>query len=343
MAYNLWVLILHQPLQRLRELTFGIHDEVLDVVVDPPLSVLCQTRAPNEAVQERGQKRICLRAQALQDVRVPIEQVIATVVVVVTVGTDGQQVDEHGIRSRQATTLNGPVKRRNRLSPHCNVEHPHGSLATWRTSDGHPKLLCIVGVDCPHDYSRTLVDGPHKNSCDEAKGPPEAILCIVVRCHRAHHFHSTRHIRCKELGGNTIAYVSKAYARNILHTLSRVSVHFDGHLSHPVCEPVQPGGGLLEEVLPSRGQNEEPLVKLSAEIVLIVLRLAHEEALQRLLLRLGLPNQRLDHALHVGPKPGPGDLVRRVPVLGHHRSERSKHHCLELCQVYRAPILGKAQ
>eukprot|EP00443_Scrippsiella_acuminata_P106543 CAMPEP_0115617176 /NCGR_PEP_ID=MMETSP0272-20121206/23513_1 /TAXON_ID=71861 /ORGANISM="Scrippsiella trochoidea, Strain CCMP3099" /LENGTH=90 /DNA_ID=CAMNT_0003053131 /DNA_START=87 /DNA_END=359 /DNA_ORIENTATION=+ len=88
-----------------------VHEEMLQVIVHTPLTVLRDPRAPNQAIKENWHQRRRVETEPLDDVFVALEKDVHAVVVAIAVSTDGQQVCDDGPSTLQAARLNGPHQR----------------------------------------------------------------------------------------------------------------------------------------------------------------------------------------------------------------------------------------
>mmetsp|Transcript_54878 Transcript_54878/g.158789 ORF Transcript_54878/g.158789 Transcript_54878/m.158789 type:complete len:337 (-) Transcript_54878:1259-2269(-) len=179
-ANHLWVLVLSEPLDRLRQLLVLVDDEVLAEVHDAPLAVLSQPGAPNEAVEQCRQQYRCIHAEPLDNVRVTLEERVNPVVVAVAVRPDRQQVLDDGACGVEAAGLDGPHERGDGLRTHGNAENPTRALAPWGASDGLVQVLAAVCINCPHDERRALVDHTRNNPGDQTEGPLEGLRGVLV-------------------------------------------------------------------------------------------------------------------------------------------------------------------
>mmetsp|Transcript_60120 Transcript_60120/g.175673 ORF Transcript_60120/g.175673 Transcript_60120/m.175673 type:complete len:248 (-) Transcript_60120:1309-2052(-) len=236
-----------------------------DVVVHPPHAVLGRARAPDEAVEERGEERWGVLREPLHDVRVPLEHGVHAVVVVVAVGPDGEQVHDDGPGGLEAARLDGPDQGRDGLRANLDVEHPEGPLASRRAGDGFPQGLGGVLVDGLHDDGGALGDHPREDPRHQAERPSEGFLRRVVLREGAHDLHAGGDEGPEELRGDAVADVPEAQRGDVLDHLVRVLVHLQGHRHDLVRDVVQPRGGLLEVVLSGRGQGEEGGVDVPAD------------------------------------------------------------------------------
>mmetsp|Transcript_95259 Transcript_95259/g.226871 ORF Transcript_95259/g.226871 Transcript_95259/m.226871 type:complete len:255 (+) Transcript_95259:1135-1899(+) len=152
-ADDLRVFEICQPLQCLIEAAVRILHEVLEVVIHTPPSLERDTRAPNKSIQQGLKHRGSLRTELLNDIWMAIEEIIAAIVVVVTVRTDREQVLDHGLSTVQAPTLNGPEERRDGLGAHPDLQQLCGPPPAGCHGDRLAQRLLLVGVDGPH-YDR---------------------------------------------------------------------------------------------------------------------------------------------------------------------------------------------
>mmetsp|Transcript_44376 Transcript_44376/g.103558 ORF Transcript_44376/g.103558 Transcript_44376/m.103558 type:complete len:243 (-) Transcript_44376:1169-1897(-) len=239
MANDLGVMSLHQPFQSHGEIAAHVLNQVFHVVVHPPSATHGLAGTPHQAVQQRPQKIWSHGTESLHHFWMPGEQVIDTVVVAVSVRPDGQQVLDHRSGTLQSSTLNGPIKGRNRLCSHRDVQQLHGTLVAGSNGYRLPQRFALVRVDRLHHDSTALEDRSHEDLGDEGQGPAESLLSNVVCGHAADSIHGARHKRSKELRRDSIAYVPKPQGRNVLHHHPRAMEHLHRHLKDLVGNEVQ--------------------------------------------------------------------------------------------------------
>ena len=112
MADDLGVFVVCEPLRRRREAPSFVHDEVLDIIVHAPQSVLCCPRTPGEPIEHDRQRASSLITEGLGDLWMPLEHGLQAVIVAVPVGADRQEVNDDASRRLQACQSRAPTSER---------------------------------------------------------------------------------------------------------------------------------------------------------------------------------------------------------------------------------------
>mmetsp|Transcript_51100 Transcript_51100/g.119783 ORF Transcript_51100/g.119783 Transcript_51100/m.119783 type:complete len:352 (+) Transcript_51100:862-1917(+) len=162
MNRDLWILQLHDAAHRIGELPVFINQQVLQVVVHASVAIHDNSRPPNHAVQHRPEELRRINRELPHDIRMPLEQIVQTVIVPGTICTDCHKILQHHLGGLQVPSVYGHVQRRDGLGADRDIQNPHRSVRTWSIRQRTPYLLGIVCVDGLHDESRTLLDGPHQ-------------------------------------------------------------------------------------------------------------------------------------------------------------------------------------
>mmetsp|Transcript_46047 Transcript_46047/g.109452 ORF Transcript_46047/g.109452 Transcript_46047/m.109452 type:complete len:330 (-) Transcript_46047:818-1807(-) len=273
----------------------------------------------------------------------PLEELVHTVVVMIPISADREQIPHDGFGRLHAATLYGPQQRRDRLRTNSDLEDPHGSLVPRSCAESLPNLLGGVVVDGLHDQGGPLRNRPHQHPGDQPQRPAEGFTQLLILGDLAQAVQHGCDKGVEEVRGDAVAHVAQPQRGDIVHHAVRVAVHVQGQFQHPLHDEEQSTGGLLEEVLPRGGKLKKPLVDVSAVAGESVLRKVDYEPLEGFLLRSGLAELLCQQPLHVFPEPIPSYLVLRVPLFRHQGPQRGQHHRLELREVDLSLALRQVQ
>mmetsp|Transcript_93649 Transcript_93649/g.269627 ORF Transcript_93649/g.269627 Transcript_93649/m.269627 type:complete len:411 (-) Transcript_93649:1187-2419(-) len=337
-AHEFRVAVFGEPLRRLREPAVVADDEVPHVIVHAAEATFDDARTPHEAIEEHGQQRRRVGAEALDDVGVPFEHDVHTIVVSVAIRADREKVLYDRTGGFEAAGPDGPHERGDRLRAHLDVQHPQRPLPAGGASHRPLEELCRVGIYGLHDDGRTLVDDAGQNAGDEPQRPPERLLGLVVLREQAQHLHARRDERPEEVCGDAVAHVAQPQRGDVLHHALRLFVHLQSHRHDLVRDEVEARRRLLEIVLSGRGQCEELGVDLAADDGQRGVVQGGKEARERTLLAGRLPHQGHEHPRDILPQPRPRDLVQGPPILDQ-RAQGSQHDGLVLAQGDGARVL----
>mmetsp|Transcript_89326 Transcript_89326/g.257625 ORF Transcript_89326/g.257625 Transcript_89326/m.257625 type:complete len:461 (+) Transcript_89326:1018-2400(+) len=321
--------VVHEPLGGRREAAIGVNDKVLDVIIHTPLTIVRHARAPDEPVQKHGQQRGRVGAKALDDIGVTLEHGIHAVVVAVAVRANRQEVLDDRFGGFQATGLDGPHQRGDRLGPDLDVQHPQGTLPAWRARNGLAQLLAGVPIDRLHDDRGAFVNHAREDAGDQVQRPTEGGLRHVVIREAAQDLYASRDEGAEQVRRDAITDVAQAQRGNVLHHALGLAVHVQRHRDYLVGNKVEPGSGLLEVVLASGRHHEELRIYLAADEHQRVLVKAREQPREGGFLRSRLAHQGHQHARDILPQPRPRDLVQGAPVRDE-RPQGCQHHRLVL-------------
>mmetsp|Transcript_9747 Transcript_9747/g.27275 ORF Transcript_9747/g.27275 Transcript_9747/m.27275 type:complete len:243 (-) Transcript_9747:405-1133(-) len=111
MTYYFRVTAGNEPRESLGKLPLGVHHKVPDVVINSPLAIVGRARAPDEPVQKIRQQCWCIATQPADEILVPAEHGIHPIVVPISVGANGEQVDNDRLCSIQGARLDRPKQR----------------------------------------------------------------------------------------------------------------------------------------------------------------------------------------------------------------------------------------
>mmetsp|Transcript_92506 Transcript_92506/g.220153 ORF Transcript_92506/g.220153 Transcript_92506/m.220153 type:complete len:269 (-) Transcript_92506:1704-2510(-) len=259
MNRDLWILQLHDAAHRVGELPVFIYQQVLQVVVHASVAIDDNSRPPNHAVQHRREELRRIDGELPHDVRVPLEQIVQTVIVPGTIRADCDKILQHHLSGLQVARIYGHVQRRNGLGADRDIQNPHRPFRTRSIGQCTPYLLGIVCVDGLHDKSRTLLDGPHQELGNQAKRPPKGVCQIVVACQLLEDLCPAFNERIEEVRRDSIAHVSQAQGRDCIHSLDGLLVQIQRELDGLVRDEVQSCGRLFEVLFSTRGQLEETI------------------------------------------------------------------------------------
>mmetsp|Transcript_59328 Transcript_59328/g.193516 ORF Transcript_59328/g.193516 Transcript_59328/m.193516 type:complete len:322 (-) Transcript_59328:2439-3404(-) len=171
-----WVLGSDEPAESFRDaIIFGIDEQVLDVVIHAPISSTRDSGAPNQTLHDHGQQCRGISDKPLDDIVVPAEEVLHTVVVTLAVSTDDKQVLYDRLGGLQAAALDGPHQRRDVLRAGLHLEQPIRARGARCTGQRTLELRHRVGVDGLHHDGGAFVDCSHQHLRDQPEGPAEGL------------------------------------------------------------------------------------------------------------------------------------------------------------------------
>ena len=106
MTHDLGILALRDPLQGLCALPVGLDNEMLQKVIHTAHTIFCRTRTPDETVQQDRNDGWSGKQKSLNDVWMPLEQLVRAVEISLPICSDCQEVFNDGRCSIQSPTLN---------------------------------------------------------------------------------------------------------------------------------------------------------------------------------------------------------------------------------------------
>mmetsp|Transcript_17118 Transcript_17118/g.29159 ORF Transcript_17118/g.29159 Transcript_17118/m.29159 type:complete len:213 (-) Transcript_17118:1046-1684(-) len=210
MAGNRGAGMFHEARQGAGKVPVQVLNQILDVVIHPAHAIHRTPGTPNEAVQQGLQQGWGTRTQAFHDVRVSSEQLLAAIVVDLTIRPDRQQVLDHGFGAVQAARFDGPEQGREGLGAHRDVQQLCGPVLPRRHGNGLPQRRLLIEIDGLHDNRRTFQDHPYENLGDQGQTPRKSGANCFIVSDFGHGFNGRDHEGREQLHRNAIAHVPKA-------------------------------------------------------------------------------------------------------------------------------------